>query len=504
MIPDTVKHIYYRGYLKSCNYRCSYCPFAKHPATTKEIQKDEEALNRFTTWVGEQKNMLSIMFVPYGEALIHSYYVKQLALLSRMPNVSAISCQTNLSLNPQKFIQQLRDENSDLSKLNLWATFHDEMESKERFSEKVEYLHKHIGVCVGVVGTPQMIAELSKFRSMLPQSVYLWVNAMDGLNRKYTSEEVNLINSIDPLFSLELANPKAEVRSCCAGVESLFVAAEGDVFACNRSKVRLGNIYDQNALDQATCKARSCDCFLAYVHRKDLACANIFEEGRFFRVPKGISIDTIFFDIDGTLTNADGCIDESAVEAVGILAQKQQIYLATALPYTYALRKCKSIRQYLSGGVFANGADVRHFANGYRHTTQMQPLDLHISNNIKILTYTDKGKLFKLAITGKQELVDKLYQQLLKEQSEKYHIILEDGVVSLTDKSATKFSGVLHLCNELNVQHNTVMVVGNGENDIDMLKHFHHSVAVQSSNDEVKKHAAYSMKINQLPIFTQR
>ena len=33
--------ILYRGTLKSCNYRCSYCPFAKHPIGNRELQQDK-------------------------------------------------------------------------------------------------------------------------------------------------------------------------------------------------------------------------------------------------------------------------------------------------------------------------------------------------------------------------------------------------------------------------------------------------------------------------------
>ncbi len=501
MISGEVKHIYYRGFLKSCNYSCTYCPFAKRPVNQKELEKDKEGLSRFISWIGKQENMLSIMFVPYGEALIHEHYTKAFAQLSKMLNVTAISCQTNLSLYPEKFIEQLGKENADLSKVNLWATFHDEMVGKERFAEKVHHLSRHIDMCVGVVGTPQMIGMLSEFRELLPKPVYLWVNAMEGLNRKYTAEELQIIKSIDPKFELELANPKADITKCCAGRESLFVTAEGNVHACNRSKINLGNIYATEELDNPVCKTRSCDCFLAYVHRTDMKQLNLLDSGRFIRIPKETDINTLFFDIDGTLTNNNGIIEESTVEAIEQLSKRHRIYLATALPFVYAMRKCKSIRPFLSGGVFANGADMRNIDSGYQYVVPMQPVEVKVSKGVRTLVFTHQNVLYKTAYTGKIELMTQLYQQLSEKQEDKYHILFEDGIVSLTDRAATKLSGILHLCNQLGLSHNNAMVVGNGENDIEMLSHFNHSVAVQAATDKVKKQAAYTMDVEHLPIF---
>ena len=42
----SIKRIYYRGKLNSCNYTCSYCPFGKKSHLTDTTQ-DEQAWNRF-------------------------------------------------------------------------------------------------------------------------------------------------------------------------------------------------------------------------------------------------------------------------------------------------------------------------------------------------------------------------------------------------------------------------------------------------------------------------
>ncbi len=38
--------LFYRGYLKSCNYHCGYCPFINTPATIKNATKP-----RYGAWL---------------------------------------------------------------------------------------------------------------------------------------------------------------------------------------------------------------------------------------------------------------------------------------------------------------------------------------------------------------------------------------------------------------------------------------------------------------------
>ena len=75
-----VKHIYYRGYARSCNYQCSYCPFSKQKITQRQLDCDRDALKRFVKFAEQKPEDLTIMFVPYGEALIQPYYQQSMAI----------------------------------------------------------------------------------------------------------------------------------------------------------------------------------------------------------------------------------------------------------------------------------------------------------------------------------------------------------------------------------------------------------------------------------------
>ena len=64
--------ILYRGSLKSCNYRCNYCPFSKHPMSRRELLRDKEQWDRFCLSLARRAEAMeihSLMVTPYGEAL---------------------------------------------------------------------------------------------------------------------------------------------------------------------------------------------------------------------------------------------------------------------------------------------------------------------------------------------------------------------------------------------------------------------------------------------------
>ena len=94
--------VLYRGCLKSCNYQCSYCPFSKHPVSERELAKDRAQWFSFVKCYEERAAALGIgamMIVPYGEALIHSWYWEGLARMSALPETDAVGAQTNLSFS---------------------------------------------------------------------------------------------------------------------------------------------------------------------------------------------------------------------------------------------------------------------------------------------------------------------------------------------------------------------------------------------------------------------
>ncbi|WP_133150634.1 STM4011 family radical SAM protein, partial [Frankia canadensis] len=141
--------ILYRGPLASCDHDCGYCPFAKRRDTPEQLRADRAALERFTGWVGEQPHGVSVLFTPWGEGLVRSWYRRALVELSHLPHVGRVAIQTNLSHR----VDWTAD--ADVRRLALWATYHPGQEPYERFLDRCRDLgERGVRFSVGIVGQP--------------------------------------------------------------------------------------------------------------------------------------------------------------------------------------------------------------------------------------------------------------------------------------------------------------------------------------------------------------
>ncbi|MDR2869015.1 MAG: STM4011 family radical SAM protein [Deferribacteraceae bacterium] len=312
---DKIKTIYYRGFLKSCNFACDYCPFAKKACTSKELAKDKAALLRFYETIAEMANIETIFIIPYGEAMIHPYYHEILVKISKLPHIKHVSIQSNLSWPVEQVLQTFDAMQADISKIHFWLTYHlaakpvigetwsnDTTRSVVTFLQKCLALHEHgLRFCVGSVaksgdildnqfGEPPLnvnIAALGWLKNRLPADTYFWLNALEGANVQYSDEEIAAFTELDPLFPLELNNIKADSGLCDAGEKSIFVKANGDIYPCILSKQALGNLYENTFEKLTTCKCKLCSCYLAYSCRRDIVELNEFMgEGKAIRLPK--------------------------------------------------------------------------------------------------------------------------------------------------------------------------------------------------------------------------
>lgn len=281
------KRISYRGKLNSCNYTCSYCPFGKksHPATTLE---DEQAWNCFIAaieqWKGEP---LQLFIIPYGEALIHRYYRKGIMHLAALPQVVGISCQTNLSFPARQWLDEMRMTPTAISKIKLWGSFHPEMTSVEKFVRQVHIFYRAgMQLCAGAVGNPSAKAVLNDLRKALLPDIYLFINAMQGLRPPLSREDISFFSQLDNLFEYDLKNALAQWDVCAGGRSNCFVDWKGDMYACPRSRVKIGNFYQgERAIVTPSCKRKVCDCYLAYSNLNNHPLHRIMGEGAFWRIP---------------------------------------------------------------------------------------------------------------------------------------------------------------------------------------------------------------------------
>ena len=476
-----VRTVYYRGLLRSCNYKCWYCPFSTQ---SSDLLADEISLNRFCDSISKlscgdanngRSSNLTIVFTPYGEALIHKYYHEAIARLCEYDFVKAVACQTNLSFDIKGFAAQVATE-----KVNLWCSFHPSQVDISDFLLQCELLKEYgIKFCVGAVGNPSNLLLLQQLRNSLPDDIYMWINAMDGLRRKYSDDEIKLLLEIDPLFELEVNNFVAAPKQCSAGRESIFVDGKGDYFACNISKVRLGNLYTGKAFALSNiCRAKKCNCYLAYSNRSDVA--DSFMDAGTIPLRNPSIKKAIFFDVDGTLTDRSGRVPEKNIDAVCKLSEDNLIFLATSLPYRHAKRKCKAIWKHVAGGVFAEGSDIRIFEHGFKKVIALDEnvVDILPSTN-KYTCYHEDGLLHKITVLSG-----------CVPDCAGFNMV-RDGVTGIVSKDADKLSGVLCICKELKLLSVNVTVVGNSDNDVQMLRYFRNSVAVSSAGESAKVAARF-------------
>ncbi|MFE3137729.1 STM4011 family radical SAM protein [Streptomyces scopuliridis] len=277
--------ILYRGPLASCDYDCPYCPFAKRRDNRDQLRADRAALERFTAWAAEQReDRLSVLFTPWGEGLVRSWYRRALTELSLLPHIGRVAIQTNLSCRTD----WLAD--ADPAKLALWCTYHPGQTPYDRFLAKThELADRSIRFSVGVVGLPDHLEHARRLRADLPERVYLWINAAEG--HSYTDEEADRWTALDPLFPYSRSPHRSAGLPCRTGESVISVDGEGTVRRCHFVRAELGNLYDgsyRRALAPRACPLAVCDCHIGYVHLETLPLYDVFAGGVLERVPAGI------------------------------------------------------------------------------------------------------------------------------------------------------------------------------------------------------------------------
>lgn len=292
--------VLYRGSLKSCNYRCSYCPFSKHPMTERELSRDKQCWLSFVESYKEKAAVLklgALLVVPYGEALLHPWYREGLAHISALSETDAVGAQTNLSFSVEEFLRDYRKAGGVVEKLHVWATFHPQMIHPQMIHPQMTEVSAFAGrcrelrdagahVCAGCVGVPENVELIRELREKLSRDIYLWINKMDGLRRAYTQEEREAFSEIDPFFYLELTPVPADPVMCRG---RLFVEGDGRLRTCNISPVqgmRWEELVREEDIPEPVCARRYCSCYLAYGGREDFVRRGIFGGYPLFRVPR--------------------------------------------------------------------------------------------------------------------------------------------------------------------------------------------------------------------------
>lgn len=273
----------YRGRLSSCNYTCTYCPFATHRDSPCTLAQDEADLCRFVQWVAQQSRPLRVFFTPWGEALVRRYYQEAILTLAALPHVVQVAVQTNASASLRWLAQCATPK-----KIGLVCSYHPTQVSLARWLTQCAHL-RALGVpySVGMVAMREHFDDLRALQAALPPAHPIWLNAYDRRGPDYYSpSDVAWLSGIDPWFDYNLHPRPSYGQACLTGETVLTIDGEGELHRCHLIAKRLGNVYD-DALDTLLhprpCTRHRCDCYIAYAHRPDLPFMQAFGAGLLLR-----------------------------------------------------------------------------------------------------------------------------------------------------------------------------------------------------------------------------
>ncbi len=506
----------YRGSLKSCNYRCSYCPFSKHRVSDRELGKDREQWAYFVETVRERAEGLkirSLLVAPYGEALIHPWYWEGFGRVSSVSGIRAVGAQTNLSFPIRESLELFLKAGGRREKLYLWATFHPEMATAEEFAKACGKLAgEGIHLCAGAVGAPKHAELLKNLRAKLPKEIGLWINRMDGLKRPYTQEETEEFLKIDPYFLRELSDLPADPGKCR---NRLFVEGNGKLRICNigrylamswdslwerrqeqerqnqegqKQEQRNQNRQEMpDVLPEPVCGQKRCSCYLAYGGRQDFMNQVLFGPEPIFRVPRRAK--AVFLDIVGTLLPAEGSRPDRFSPWIlagleGLYREKIPLFFATTLPYREARQRCGGIWHLFSGGIFAGGAHlvVNRAGERWESIQALEETCLPVLERVRedlccrMRSYRRQERLYKVtllrpeAAQWSEEERTKIGERLRFAGLNGIRAFAEGNCLQVVPERATKAEGVRRICRQLQISPEETAAAGDSPEDAEMLE----------------------------------
>lgn len=467
------KTVIYRGSIKSCNYRCSYCPFSKHRSLRGEIENDRESLFRFCRSISERavsENIGAVFITPYGEAAIHKYYWNAMAKISQIDVIERVGIQTNLSFESSEMLEHFEKAGGLKEKLSLWATFHPEMTCADDFAEKCIMLNDSgVSVCAGAVGVPENISVIKLLRRKLPHEVYLWINKMDGLKRNYTRDEVNSFLSVDPFFENELMMHTA-VPEMCEG--RCFVEADGKIHTCNISKSKSANWYDKDTalIYSAECIRKNCSCYLAYGGRNDHD--ELFGSYPVFRQP--FRAKAVFFDIEGTIAK-DGQrrLSSKVRSIISAVSHMCSIFFVTSMPYEHAALILGKDMSAFSGGACASGGYIfiKDSAEKFEKIIPAEGIspsqirNIAAENGARISISRSGGEIYKVTLYRRQKWKDEETKMISASVEGNVRVFSEKNCLQIVSDKANKGNAVKYICSHLGISPENTIAFGNDKED---------------------------------------
>ena len=238
-------------------------------------------------------------------------------------------------------------------------------------------------------------------------------------------------------------------------------------------------------------------------------------------------LGTVFFDLDGTLMNAQSQIDDSVAQAVHQLHDNGYLPVICTGRATNELQhvlKPTGIDSYITlNGAFIKSGDQVIYESELDNATIESVLEavnkfgdtlsIHTADDSRIYKYQPIIKEFYASVHLPEPKVDPDFYKnnrismiivVSHEGPERYRELFPNlnffktGNYSIDciQKDVSKMHGIKHLLSGLNLEDKPVYAFGDGANDVPMIEFADHSVAMGNGIDEVKDIADFVTTAN--------
>ena len=227
------------------------------------------------------------------------------------------------------------------------------------------------------------------------------------------------------------------------------------------------------------------------------------------------NIKAIILDLDGTLLDDNKKISDITIEFLKQIKEDIKIIPASARqfctikPYLEKLELLDDNNYTIcfNGSLIVNNKEKELFSSYIDKNVVVKIDDFILDNNIdwtyylydsrllrndisNIDEFVNKNKIYKIVGISTPEVIDKIRNNLPKCILDNLEITSSElNRIEFVNKGMTKVKAIELLLNKLDIDKENVVAIGDGDNDIDMIKYVGCGIAMSNSPEIVKENA---------------
>lgn len=226
-------------------------------------------------------------------------------------------------------------------------------------------------------------------------------------------------------------------------------------------------------------------------------------------------IEAIILDLDGTLLDDNKKIGDKTIEYLKQIKNNVKIIPASARqfctikPYleTLDLLEENNYTICFNGSLIVNNKEAEIFSSYIDKSVVIKIDDFILDNKIdwtyylydnrllrneisNIKEFVNENKIYKIVGISIPEVINKIRSNLPKEVLDNLEITSSElNRIEFVNKGMTKVKAIELLLNKLDIDKENVVAIGDGDNDIDMIKYVGCGIAMLNSPEIVKENA---------------